>query len=191
MVDRDETDVSVDTSDAGTVDMFVCDAQRRSRDASRVQWVSLSPLLFVGLCLPVGLVVANSRTVIGDAVAWWMLLGVFSLVVFIPLAVVGSLGASALRRARPWLGRWLGSIGATAAILTYASFVFSVVETVVAPEIRDPNSWGPVLTPGAAALVVLPYAIGVAANTSVLVRLWRRTGTFTDRVHDGTRGAAP
>ncbi|MBY6364640.1 hypothetical protein [Rhodococcoides corynebacterioides] len=147
--------------------------------------------MFVGLCLPVGLVVANSRTVIGDAVAWWMLLGVFSLVAFVPLAVVGSLGASALRRARPWLGRWLGSIGATAAILTYASFVFSVVEIVVAPETRDPNSWGPVLTPGAAALVALPYAIGIAANTSVLVRLWLRSGTFTDPVHDGTKGASP
>lgn len=159
---------------AGTVAGIHSDVRRRSRDAAWVRRVALSPLVFFGLSVPVTVVLGGSGTLVDDVVTTWTMFGAFSFVVFFTLAALSFLGAAALSTARARRGRWLASTSAVIAVLAHLSVVYLVVTEVVEPGRRDPNSWTPALTPGAAALVVLPFIVAAAANAYVLARLWRR-----------------
>lgn len=152
---------------------------RRSRDAVWVRWVALLPLLVLGVSIPGGLFLANSGTVVGDVIAMWMLLGVFGLVIFVPVATLSLLGSAALDNRNFWVGRWLASISAVAATLLYAFLAFVVIEEAAVPEMRDPNSWAPQLTPVSALLVVVPYVAGAAGSIYVVGRLWRKARPST------------
>ncbi len=138
-----------------------------------VRWVALLPVLVLGVSIPSGLLLANSGTVVGDIVATWMFLGVFGLVIFAPVTVLSLLGAAVLGNRHFRAGRWLVSVSAVAATLFYACLVFVVMEEAASPELRDPNSWGPQLTPVTVLLVVVPYITGAAGNMYVVGRLWR------------------
>ena len=173
MADRTDKGAPAKPDGTGAVLAEAADAERRARDAACVRWVALIPVLLVGLSIPAGVVLADTGTVVGDAVATWML-GVFTLVVFVPIAAVSLVGAYEIDRPRSRLGRPLASIGAVAAVLAHAMVVFSVVMEVVEPERRDPYSWAPALTPSVAGVVVIPHIVAAAANVYVLVRLWRR-----------------
>ncbi|WP_165497033.1 hypothetical protein [Rhodococcus sp. ABRD24] len=50
-------------------------------------------------------------------------------------------------------GRWLASIGSAAVTLIVAALAYGIVAETVAPEKRDPDSWGPALSPFTASCV--------------------------------------
>ncbi|OZC73648.1 hypothetical protein CH251_14040 [Rhodococcus sp. 06-462-5] len=131
------------------------------------------------MSIPGGLFLANSGTVVGDVVATWMLLGVFGLVIFVPVTTLSLLGAAALNSHNFRVGRWLASVGAVSGTLFYAYLAFVVIAEAVVPEMRDPNSWGPQFTPVTALLVVVPFIAGAAANVYVVGRLWRQARPST------------
>lgn len=136
--------------------------------------VAMLPLLVLLVSIPGGLIEDNRGTVIGDVFAMWNLFGIFGLVVSGPVMIVSLLGATLLTR-RFWLGRWYATIGGGAAILFHGVLVFGTVAEVVSPpQWRDPYSWGPVLTPLSASIVVLPYVAGIVAGGYVIIRLWSR-----------------
>lgn len=173
MIGRAEDSTSRKSAGVGNGTPGISDTERGSRDAVWVRWVALLPLVVLGVSIPSGVFLANSGTVVGDVVATWMFLGVFGLVIFAPVTVLSLLGAAVLGNRNFRAGRWLVSVSAVVATVLYACLVFVVIEEAVSPEQRDPNSWGPQLTPGTALLVVVPYITGAAGNVYVVGRLWR------------------
>lgn len=142
-------------------------------DTVRVAWVALLPLILLVVSLLGAYVEDNRGSWVGDVLAMWNLIGIFGLLVFIPLVTVSLVGAGALR----WkfqLGRWLSSLGSSAMILVATAVVLgAIVDLFAPPEHRDPNSWvGPLSAPGTG-LFVVPYLVMVAANGYLLVRLWK------------------
>lgn len=174
MTERVEEGAPAQTDGNRAVADSARDAQRRSHDVDWSQGVALSPLFLFGMSVPANVVLAGAPAPIGDAVTTWMVLGAFSFVVFFALAALSFVGAARLRSAHGPLGRWLVSIAAAAAILVHAGVVFSVVESVVVPATRSPDSWAPELNASTAAVVVIPYIVAAAANVYVLIQLWRR-----------------
>lgn len=144
-----------------------------------VRRVALLPLIVLGVSIPGELFLANSGSVVGDVVATWMFLGMFGLLIFVPVTTLSFLGAAALDYRSFRVGRWLASVGAVAATLFYAYLAFVVIEEAAVPEMRDPNSWGPQLTPVSALLVVVPYIAGAAGSIYVVGRLWRQARPST------------
>ncbi|MCA1008335.1 hypothetical protein LCL87_21720 [Rhodococcus hoagii] len=112
----------------------------------------------------------NSRSpVIGDVLIAWVVVGV----VFVPAVLVSLSGAAALKRTFR-VGRWLVSLGCAAAVLFVAALTYGIVGDAVAPERRDPNSWGPEFTPFVASVVLVPYLAIAVLDAYVIVRLWKR-----------------
>ncbi|WP_032402323.1 hypothetical protein [Rhodococcoides fascians] len=136
-------------------------------------------MIVLGVSIPTGLFLANSGTVVGDVVATWMLLGIFGLVIFVPVTTLSLLGAAVFDNRNVRVGRWFASVGAVAATVFYAYLAFVVIEEAAVPEMRDPNSWNPQLTPVTALLVVVPYIAGAAGNVYVVGRLWRQARPST------------
>src|SRR6476659_5152510 len=86
------------------------------RDSVQVIWVALLPLMLLVVSLLGAFVEDNRGSWVGDVLAMWNLIGIFGLVVFVPLVAVSLFGAGVL----PWkfhLGRWLSSLGSSAMML--------------------------------------------------------------------------
>lgn len=112
---------------------------------------------------------------LGTVLITWVFVGAFGLVVFVPAVMVSLFGAAALKQ-RFRFGRWLVSIGGAAIVLVVAALTYGIVGEAVAPDQwRDPYSWGPVLSPLEACLVLVPYLVIAAVNVCVIVRLWKRS----------------
>lgn len=147
----------------------------RSRDAVWVTVVALVPVLVLVVSILGDLFGAGLGSAAADVFAMWQFVGVFGLLLFGPVIAVSLLGTAALGADRFRVGRWLASIGALGAVLVHAAVVFVVLADVVSPpEWRDPNSWGPVLTPVTGFVVVIPYVVGGLGSAHVVGRLWRR-----------------
>lgn len=179
MTGRDEGSAPCKSAGVGNATQRVSGTGGRSRDASWVRWVALLPVIVLGVSIPTGLFLANSGTVVGDVVATWMLLGIFGLVIFVPVTTLSLLGAAVFDNRNVRVGRWFASVGAVAATVFYAYLAFVVIEEAAVPEMRDPNSWNPQLTPVTALLVVVPYIAGAAGNVYVVGRLWRQARPST------------
>ncbi|WP_182263124.1 hypothetical protein [Rhodococcus sp. UFZ-B548] len=148
----------------------------RPRDTAWVTGVALLPVLLLVVSVPAALIEDNRGTLIGDVLGTWNLVGIFGLVVFVPVVTVSLFGAGALAQQFRF-GRLLASIGSVAMALVVAATVIGAVADVVGPpQRRDPNSWSVPLSPFATALFVIPYLVIAVLNVYVVIRLWRRTG---------------
>ncbi|MFI6430739.1 hypothetical protein [Rhodococcus oryzae] len=144
------------------------------RDSVQVIWVALLPLMLLVVSLLGAFVEGNRGTWVGDVLAMWNLVGIFGLVVFIPLVVVSLFGAGVLP-SKFHLGRWLSSLGSSAMMLIAGALVVgAIADLTTPPERRDPNSWAGPLSLLGTALFVVPYLVMVAANMIVIVFLWKR-----------------
>lgn len=146
----------------------------RPRDTGWVAWVAFLPILLLLVSVPAVGPASNRWPLLGDVLIAWVLVGTFGLVVFVPAMVVSLFGAAALKKQFRF-GRWLASIGSAAVMLIVAAITYGIVaEALTPPEGRDPNSWGPALSPLSASLVLVPYVAIAVVNVYVVVRLWTR-----------------
>ncbi|MFG1781389.1 hypothetical protein ACGFIU_03050 [Rhodococcus oryzae] len=144
------------------------------RDSVHVTWVALLPLMLLVVSLLGAFVEDNRGSWVGDVLVMWNLIGIFGLVVSLPLVVVSLIGAAVLP-SKFHLGRWLSSLGSSAMMLVAGALVVgAIADLTTPPEYRDPNSWAGPLSLLGTALFVVPYLVIIAANTFVLVCLWKR-----------------
>lgn len=145
----------------------------RPRDTGWVAWVAFLPILLLLVSVPAAALESDRCPMLGDVLGTWILVGAFGLVVSVPAMVVSLFGAAALKQQFRF-GRWLASIGSAAVMLIVAALTYGIVAEAAEPERRDPNSWGPALSPLSASLVLVPYLAIAVVNVYVVVRLWKR-----------------
>ncbi|WP_280356466.1 hypothetical protein [Nocardia otitidiscaviarum] len=143
------------------------------RDGLWCAWVALLPVLLLACSIPGALVMNDFDTSAGDVLATWNVAGVFGLLFYGPTMAV-SLYAALVLEQNLRTGRWLATVGSAGTVLVFGFLAYGIVSEAVAPEMRDPYGWAPVLSPFAASLAVAPYVAIVLANAYVVVRLWRR-----------------
>ncbi|MDZ7917438.1 MAG: hypothetical protein U5O16_37380 [Rhodococcus sp. (in: high G+C Gram-positive bacteria)] len=136
---------------------------------------ALLPILLLVISVPAALIEDTRGTLIGDVLNSWNLVGVFGLVVVVPVMTVSLFGAGALAEQFRF-GRWLASIGSVGMVLVAAAAVYGAVAEVITPAAwRDPYSWSVPLSPFATALFIIPYLVIAAINIYVIARLWKGT----------------
>ncbi|MBF6181338.1 hypothetical protein [Nocardia otitidiscaviarum] len=145
----------------------------RDRDGVWCAWVALLPVLLLACSILGALVMNDFDTSTGDVLATWNVAGVFGLLFYGPAMAV-SLYAALVLEQNLRTGRWLASVGSAGTVLVFGFLGYTIVSEAVAPEMRDPYGWAPVLSPFTASLAVAPYIAIVLANSYVVVRLWRR-----------------
>ncbi|WP_157762075.1 hypothetical protein [Nocardia yamanashiensis] len=145
----------------------------RTGNPIRVAVVALLPMAFVAGTVIAEKVVDQPTTRVGKILAMSNFLGLSTLCVLGPLAVVALVGAIALQNNDIRRGSWFARVAGGAAVIVCVLVVVAVLSDAFGSGSR-PYEWHPMYSPPAALLAVTPQLVIAIANIYVLVRLSKR-----------------